>query len=81
VFVFVNQGEDGQTVMAYLNGGQLALENVVLDTRSAMGREVGSSALPTTLFYDAGGKLADSHLGAVSAASLESKLAGLRKPD
>ncbi|HEX8615800.1 MAG TPA: TlpA disulfide reductase family protein [Telluria sp.] len=79
VFVFVNQGEDGQTVMAYLNGGQLALENVLLDSRSAMGREVGSSALPTTLFYDAGGRLANSHLGAVSAASLESKLAALRK--
>ncbi|NHZ33550.1 TlpA disulfide reductase family protein [Massilia rubra] len=81
VFVFVNQGEDGQSVMAYLNGGQVALENVVLDSRSAMGREVGSSALPTTLFYDAGGRLANSHLGAVSAASLESKLAGLRKRD
>lgn len=81
VFVYVNQGEDGQTVMAYLNGSQLALENVVLDSTAAMGREVGSSALPTTLFYDASGKLANSHLGAVSAASLESKLAGLGKPD
>lgn len=80
VFVFVNQGEDGQTVTAYLNGGRLALDNVLLDPKSAMGREVGSSALPTTLFYDASGKLANSHLGAVSAASLESKLAGLRKP-
>jgi thiol-disulfide isomerase/thioredoxin len=81
VFVFVNQGEDGQAVSAYLNGNQLALENVVLDTSSAIGRELGSSALPTTLFYDAGGKLAASHLGLLSAATLESKLAGLGKPD
>ncbi|MCY0914396.1 TlpA disulfide reductase family protein [Massilia antarctica] len=81
VFVFVNQGEDAHTVRAYVNASAPTLDNVVLDTSSGMGREVGSSALPTTLFFDASGKLADSHLGALSAASLESKLARLRKPD
>ena len=31
-------------------------------------------ALPTTLFYDARGRLVDTHFGALSAASLVSKL-------
>jgi hypothetical protein len=36
--------------------------------------------LPTTLFYDAGGRLVDSHVGEISAASLASKLNRLRPP-
>ena len=77
-FVFVNQGEEGATAQRYLSAGQLNLANVLLDPDAALGREVGSGALPTTLFYDADGRLIDTHLGELSAASLASKLNSLR---
>lgn len=73
-FVFVNQGEDAATAQNYLTGAGLDLANVVVDPGTALGREVGSGALPTTLFYNASGRLVDTHLGPLSAASLESKL-------
>ena len=77
-FVFVNQGEDGATAQDFLAEGQLGLANVLLDPAAALGREVGSGALPTTLFYDARGRLVATHLGELSAASLASKLSPLR---
>lgn len=77
-FVFVNQGEDGATAQRYLSASGLDLANVVIDPGARMGREVGSGALPTTLFYAANGRLVDTHLGALSTASLESKLDRLR---
>lgn len=80
VFVYVNQGEDAATVDAYLRSAGLKMENVVLDQPKAAGKAVGSSALPTTLFYDAAGRLADSHLGGLSAASLQSRLKSLPQP-
>lgn len=79
-FVFVNQGEDGTKVQHYLSGAGLDLANVVLDPFTALGREVGSGALPTTLFYNASGRLVDVHLGPLSTASLASKLDRLRSP-
>lgn len=77
-FVFANQREDAAPVADYLRGGGLALDNVLLDQAGAVGRAVGSSGMPTTLFYDARGLLVDAHLGPVSAASLEAKLARIR---
>ncbi|MDO8775926.1 MAG: TlpA family protein disulfide reductase, partial [Burkholderiaceae bacterium] len=52
--------------------------NVLLDPSTALGRAIGSTALPTTLFYDASGQLVDTQLGELSAASLASKLNRLR---
>ena len=80
-FVFVNQGEDAASAQRYLQTGRLELANVLLDPGTALGREVGSRALPTTLFYDATGRRVDTHLGELSAASLASKLRLLRAPD
>jgi len=79
-FVFVNQGEDGETAQHYLTAAGLDLANVVIDPGTVLGREVGSGALPTTLFYDANGRLVDTHLGPLSAASLASKLDQFRSP-
>ena len=70
-FVFVNQREPVWTVQQFLTGQKLRLSNVLLDPQGALGAHVGSSALPTTLFYDADGNLVDSHLGEVSAATLQ----------
>lgn len=77
-FVFANQGESGTAAQRYLGAGQLNLANVLLDPHTALGRAIGSTALPTTLFYDANGQLVDTHLGELSAASLASKLNRLR---
>ncbi|MDP2451500.1 MAG: TlpA disulfide reductase family protein [Polaromonas sp.] len=77
-FVFANQSEDAATARRYLSASALNLANVVLDPGAELGRAVGSTGLPTTLFYDAGGQLADTHLGELSAASLASKLNPLR---
>ncbi|MHB1213533.1 MAG: TlpA family protein disulfide reductase [Thiobacillus sp.] len=79
-FVFVNQGEDAAAAQRYLSTEQLNLANVLLDPGSGLGREVGSRALPTTLFYNANGQRADTHLGELSAASLASKLSRLGTP-
>lgn len=77
-FVFVNQGEDDATAQRYLSSSGLSIANVLLDSGTSLGRAVGSTALPTTLFYDANGRLVDTHLGALSTASLASKLNQLR---
>lgn len=77
VFVFVNQGEAGERVGQFLAPRGLALENVLLDPGGDLARSVGSRAMPTTLFYDAQGRLRDTHLGALSEATLAARLARL----
>ena len=77
-FVFVNQGEDASTAFRYLQASQLDLRHVLFDAGAQLGHATGSTALPTTLFYDADGRLVDTHLGELSKASLASKLAKLR---
>jgi thiol-disulfide isomerase/thioredoxin len=75
--VFANQGEDRAAVEAYLGGAGLALDNVLLDPQRTLGAKVGSSGLPTTLFFDVTGRLVATHIGALSSASLASQLARL----
>lgn len=77
-FIFANQGEAAGTVAHFLRTQGLKLDNVLLDPQSATARAVGSSGMPTTLFFDAGGQLVDAHLGAVSNASLAEKIAKIR---
>ncbi len=77
-FLFVNQGEPAATVNAYLSSQSLPLREVLLDTRSALGTAVGSRGLPTTLFYDAHGRLVGAHMGVLNAAALEGRLRDLR---
>lgn len=73
-FVFVNQGETAPEVKAYLAGEGLDLGNVLLDPSSSAMREAGSQGLPTTLFFDAGGRLLDTHMGELTDATLVRKL-------
>lgn len=79
-FVFANQGEYAETVQRFLDSSHLSLSNVLLDPGKKLGQQLGSMALPTTLFYDASGRLVDTHLGALSSASLASKLIRLQVP-
>lgn len=73
-FVFANQGETADAVRKYMAGEHIALENVVLDSRSQLGALTSSGALPTTLFYRADGTLAERRLGELSAATLAGRL-------
>ena len=77
-FAFADQGEDPVTVQRYLASAGLNLTNVLLDPGAGIGREISSGGLPTTLFYNAEGRLVDTHVGMLTAGSLASKLSKLR---
>lgn len=77
-FVFANQGEPAETVRGYLSQQAFQLDNVLLDGDRHFGRLFGSGALPTTLFFDAGGKLVEQRMGELSAATLTQKLEALQ---
>jgi thiol-disulfide isomerase/thioredoxin len=77
-FIFVNQGETEHEVRAFLSDNALQLRDVLLDAGSALLPAVGSRGLPTTLFYDAEGRLVDAHFGVLNAAALESRLREMR---
>ncbi|NER60860.1 TlpA family protein disulfide reductase [Pseudomonas sp. MAFF212428] len=73
-FLFVNQGETPQIVTNFLATTGLNLSHVLFDTGGHLAQQVGSMALPTTLFYDTDGRLVGSHLGELSRASLRHAL-------
>jgi thiol-disulfide isomerase/thioredoxin len=74
VFIFANQGEAAQTVRQYLAAERLELTHVALDRQSRLGPALGSSGLPTTVFFNQEGLRMDAHMGALNAAALESKI-------
>lgn len=78
VFLFVNQGEGAGEVQRYLESQALSPGNVLFDGGGRLGQQVGSGALPTTLFYDAEGRQVGSHLGELSRASLSRALEALQ---
>ena len=73
-FLLVNQGETPELLGTFLMTAGLDLSHVLFDEQGELGRQVGSGALPTTLFYDADGRLVGSHLGELSRASLRHAL-------
>ena len=73
-FAFANQGEDAATAQRYLAESNLALDHVLLDPGKAIGTAAGSRALPVTLFFAADGRLVDTHVGALTAGSLDATL-------
>src|SRR5690554_5842175 len=73
-FVLVNQGESAGEVGDFLTAQGLELEHVLLDPFSRAMHEVGSRGLPTTLFFDAEGRLVDSHMGELTMPSLRNTL-------
>lgn len=77
-FLFVNQGERAATVQAYLQREGLTLDGVLLDAARRLGPAAGSTALPTTLFVDAQGRIVQTHVGVLNAAALRARVAGLR---
>ena len=77
-FVFVNQGETREDILRYLQGQGIALRNVLLDARRATGAAFNEQAMPTTLFFDAQGRLVSTRVGALSAATLAQRLDAFR---
>ncbi|WP_288502264.1 TlpA disulfide reductase family protein [uncultured Pseudomonas sp.] len=73
-FLFVNQGETPENVSTFLATTGLSLTHVLFDGTGLLAQRVGSMVLPTTLFYDEGGRLLGSHLGELSRASLRHAL-------
>lgn len=69
-FLWVNQGEAPDVVQRFAAQHGLPPEAVLLDTQGRLARMLGHSTLPTTLFYNAQGQLADLRIGEVSAGSL-----------
>ena len=78
VFVFANQGEAAATVRGYLDRERLSIDNILLDMDRQTARETGSPALPTTLFFDADGRLVNRRIGELSAATLAQRMESLR---
>lgn len=77
-FIFVNQGEAPTRVLSFLEERSLTIDNVLMDKHNKLGKTTGSTALPTTLFYDKSGQLVDSRTGRISRARLESGLEKVR---
>lgn len=76
--VFVNQGEESRTIAAFLDRHSLVLRHVLVDPQHQTGAALGHRALPTTLFFDAEGRLADTRIGELSQATLTQRLTRLR---
>lgn len=76
-FLFVNQGETREEVQGFLAAERLTLANVLLDEDALTAERLQVHAYPTTLFFDAQGRLREIHLGELSAAGLQSKLDSL----
>ena len=73
-FVFINQGESAQRIGSWLAARNLPLRNVLLDTKGQALSAFNQRGLPTTLFFDAKGRLVGTRTGELSAASLAEKL-------
>ena len=74
VVVLVNQGESVQQARAFLESNGLNLTDVLIDPASDAMRATGSRGLPATLFFDAQGRMVDSHLGEITLPSLTDKM-------
>lgn len=76
-FVFLNQGEDAAQVRAWLQAHGFALENVWVDPRRQASAVLRQQGYPTTLFFDAQGRLVSVRVGELSSATLAERLAAL----
>lgn len=69
-FLWINQGESPEVVQRFSAQHGLPADAVLLDIQGRLGQMLGRTSLPTTLFYNARGELADLRTGEVSAGSL-----------
>ena len=72
--VMVNQGESAAQARDFLAREHLTFQENLLDPAGRLMRDMGARGLPTTLFFDAQGRLVDSHVGELTRASLRDTL-------
>lgn len=73
--VLINQGESLQEIQDFLESEGLNLTDILIDPFSSAMQEIGARALPTTLFFNAQGRLVDSHIGEVTMARFKNAMA------
>lgn len=71
LFIFANQGEGEAAIRGYLQRERLDLQEVWRDPASALGPAVGSSGLPTTVYFDSTGQRLGAHVGVLSEGALQ----------
>jgi cytochrome c biogenesis protein CcmG, thiol:disulfide interchange protein DsbE len=76
--LLVNQGEAATTIERYLAAHGLDGAGVLLDPAGAVGDALRVRGLPTTLAFDAEGRLVDLHVGEISAPALARLVASAR---
>ena len=76
-FIFLSQGEPADKVRDWLQARNLPLRNVLMDGNRQAGAAFKQHSLPTTLFFDAKGRLVSTRIGELSAATLNERLQGL----
>ncbi len=76
-FVFINQKESPEKARRFLETQQITIKNSYFDFSGKSAAQLGAYGLPTTLFFNADGELVESHMGELSAATLQHYLAPL----
>lgn len=73
-FVFINQGETSGRVVSWLSARGLSLQNALLDSKGEALAAFKQRGLPTTLFFNAEGRLVGTRTGELSKATLAEEL-------
>ncbi|MDH0863300.1 TlpA disulfide reductase family protein [Mitsuaria sp. GD03876] len=77
-FVFLNQGEDAGHVRKWLDAQRLSMTNVAVDERRQASAAFKQAGYPTTLLFDASGRLVARRTGELSEPALQAMLTRLR---
>jgi thiol-disulfide isomerase/thioredoxin len=75
--VFVNQGEQRDTVDIFMEALNLHIANSLFDPELSVAKATDTTAYPTTLFYDASGRMLERHVGLFSQATFEATVTRL----
>ncbi|MGI5310416.1 TlpA family protein disulfide reductase [Rheinheimera sp. WS51] len=73
-FILLNQREPTDTVEHFLQQNGLSFKHVLLDNKGDMATAMAAFGLPVTLYFDTNGRLVHSHMGELSAASLQQSI-------
>lgn len=74
-FVFANQGEDAAQVRAFLRDENLPGDGMIRDPQNRLMAALDAVGLPSTLVFDAKGRLVAAHTGEISRAGLTRMIA------
>ena len=74
-FAFVNQGDDLRRITGFLAAEGLPGQGMISDPQSRLMGKLGAIGLPSTLIFDAQGRLVASHMGEISRAALTRMIA------